>query len=108
MSEHDYYDQRAQDQRELAEGHTALADSSAERRLSQINDPGARPKPGGVVTIQLERRSVQLDTIAEFIEGLTPESGTVPVALTVEQARKLWGYAQQLGIIAGELARAGK
>ena len=49
------------------------------------------------------RAGTRLSNISDWICKLTPNQGTCEVILTVEQARKLWGYGQQIGIEADRL-----
>ena len=83
--------------------------------MSHINSPGVRTRKSGGMTIQFARRSAQLEGIAKaFREALrpAPESAhcpdVFPVTIDPGLAHKLRGYCDQIGIIADELAQAGK
>lgn len=76
-----------------------------------INDPGSRPSKHGGVVLQFQRRSQQLEGIANEVRKMVTEASALPglpVSLNPQQIRKIDGYMEQLLIIADELNKAGK
>jgi hypothetical protein len=89
----------------------------AELEHSPINSPGTRQHVEGeftVFTVQMARRSEQLEGIAEYIKGelkaAVEQADKYKGPLTVADGviRRIVGYCEQIGIIADELKAAGK
>ena len=82
------------------------------KTLSPISDPGTRPSPHGGVVLQFQRRSQQLEGIADEITGIfnenLPDNDDASVRLDKDEAHRIKGYMEQLRIIADELNKAGK
>jgi hypothetical protein len=77
--------------------------------LNAINDPGVRDNGNGTFTIQMSKRSTQLNDIAEeFKRVLGGRKGSQGMVISTADIRRLLGYCKTLGIIADELQAAGK
>lgn len=79
----------------------------ARRTKSAINAPGARENADGSATVQMAKRSTQLEGIADGIMDMLPSTGSF-VTLRSDQVHKIQGWMEQIGIIAKELSVAGK
>lgn len=80
---------------------------AAEAKGATFNviQPSKTEHADGSVTLRgTPDRAKNLSDISDAIVALLPNDGKEPVQLDAKQARTLWGYAQQIGIIADELS----